>query len=126
MLYFIYATENLYNGLHGVYDYTACDCDSFREACDYGREMGYELINSYTLPEDEYYTRDDFLQEKGYEEWEDEYEDEYYEILNEVIDDYLSYEVYPFKEGVTLKDYNEWLQKNMPPSDFINNFCNPF
>lgn len=124
MYYFIYAKEGLYEGLHGVYDYGLYDCDSYEDACDIRAELSHEVIDTYIRPEDSYYSPEDYCEDNGHSEWRDEYEDDYFEALDEVIkDNYLSYEVYPLKDNVTKKDYDEWIKENMPPSDFIQHYC---
>ena len=124
MLYFIYATEGKYEGLHGIYDYGCYNCNSYEDACTLGAELSHDVIDSYIRPEDDYYTPEDYCEDNGYDEWRDEYESDYYEALDEIInEDYLSYELYPLKEGVTLDDYLEWTKENMPPRDFIERYC---
>ena len=124
MLYFIYAKEGLYEGLHGVYDYGLYDCDSYKNACDIGAELSREVIDAYIRPEDSYYSSEDYCEDNGYSGWRDEYEDDYFEALDEVINDnYLSYEVWPLKDGVTEEDYIKWQKENMEPRDFIKRYC---
>ena len=53
MQVFIYATEGMYQGLHGIYWQGVVEVDSREEADDWGREEAYELIESFGL-EDEY------------------------------------------------------------------------
>lgn len=49
---FIYAVEGMYQGLHGVYWQGVVEVDNRKEADDWGREMAYELIESYGLEEE--------------------------------------------------------------------------
>ena len=123
MLYFIYAKEGLYEGLHGIYDYGLYNCDSYKYACSIGAELSREVMDSHIHPEDSYYTPEDYCEDNGYDKWRDEYEDDYWEVLDEVCEDNVSYTVYELKEGVTEEDYREWQKENMPPEDFIHRYC---
>ena len=67
MYYFIYAKEGMYEGLHGIYDYTLYDAASYEDACDTAEGMSRDVIDSYVRPEDVYYTQEDFCEEQGYD-----------------------------------------------------------
>ena len=123
MYYFIFAAEDMYRGLHGVYDYDMIDCADYDEACQIGCDMSRDVIESYMRPEDVYYTPEDFCDEYGYDEWDDSYQSEYYEALDEACGDFIYYEVYPVKPEVTFEDYEKWQKENMEPRDFIKRFC---
>jgi hypothetical protein len=56
MKVFIYATEGLYDGLHGIYSLAVYDVDSVNEAEDIGFDMAEDLVYQYGL-EDEYSER---------------------------------------------------------------------
>ena len=45
--YFIYAYDEMYNGLHGMYDYCFDEC-TLQDAEAYGYEMSYNVIESYS------------------------------------------------------------------------------
>jgi hypothetical protein len=51
MLVFIHAYEDFYEGLHGVEDMRVVDVKTEREADEWGREMSYEVIESYGMDE---------------------------------------------------------------------------
>ena len=123
MYYFIYAKEGMYEGLHGIYDYTLYDAASYEDACDTAEGMSRDVIDSYVRPEDVYYTQEDFCEEQGYDEWDESYWGEYYDMLDEIISGYISYEVYPLKDGVTEADYKAWQKENLEPEDFIRRYC---
>ena len=123
MLYFIYAKEGMYEGLHGIYDCGLYNCNSYEDACSIGADLSYDVIESYIRPEDVYYTPEDYCEDNGYDEWRDEYESDYYEALDEICQDNLSYTVYEVKEGTTEEDYEHWLKTNRDPYYFIKNYC---
>ena len=49
MLYVIYAADQIYQGLHGMHDYSIYDCDTISEAEDIGIENSIQVINSYSI-----------------------------------------------------------------------------
>ena len=55
--YFIYAYDEMYNGLHGIYDYCFDEC-TFQDAKVYGYEMSYDVIESYSFILNELYDED--------------------------------------------------------------------
>ena len=57
MLFFIWAAEDMYKGLHGIEDYGVFDCPDVEEANRTGLEMSEGVIESYGL-EKEYYDYD--------------------------------------------------------------------
>ena len=54
MLFYIWAGEDMYQGLHGIEDYGVFDCFDIEDANRRGLEMSEEVIVSYGL-EKEYY-----------------------------------------------------------------------
>lgn len=123
MYYFIFAMENMYQGLHGIYDYNMIECHDYNEACEIGQEMSHYVIDSFINPEEIYYTKEDFLNDNEYDTWHENYCNEYYDALDEAIENNIYYEIYPVKSNITLQDYQKWQYENMPPRDFIDRFC---
>ena len=75
--YFIWAGEQMYEGLHGIETRRVVECSSYENACGWAQEMSFEVIESYC--EDEYrdmvddeVNRDDYDTEDEYEEAFDE------------------------------------------------------
>lgn len=99
--YFILAYENLYQGLHGMYDWTIYE-SSFKEACEIGQEMSREVIESYECIYDEL---TEGLDEEDIED----------EIFNDI-----SYEIYDLKEDVSEE---EIYSLNWDPRDIIDEYC---
>ena len=66
MLVFIHACEDFYEGLHGVEDMRVADVLNMDEADEWGREMSYEVIESFGMEEHYGFDEDDF--EDGYGE----------------------------------------------------------
>lgn len=122
MLYVIYAAENIYGGLHGMYDYSIFDCDSLDEAREIGYENSLEVINSYGCIYEALEAEvqecidlaDDTFSEEAVEELRAE-------IYNEDID----YNFWKIKEEI-LKEYSvEEMEKMLyaDPESFIEEYC---
>lgn len=54
MLFYIWAAEDMYQGLHGIEDYGVFECKDIEEADYIGCEMSLDVISSYGL-ECQYY-----------------------------------------------------------------------
>ena len=58
MRVFIYATEGIYQGLHGISNQCVVEIKDTKEADEIGQEMAENLVEEYGL-EDEYYGDED-------------------------------------------------------------------
>ena len=68
--YFIWAAEQMYEGLHGIETRRVVECPSYEDACDWANEMSIEVIESYC--EEEYRDRvDDTIDFHDYDNGED-------------------------------------------------------
>lgn len=77
--YFIWATEQMYEGLHGIETRRVVENLSYEDACDWANEMSIEVIESYC--EEEYRDRvEDEINRDDYDT-EDEYWDAFDEYL---------------------------------------------
>jgi len=59
MRVFIYAYEDTYKGLHGIYDVRVVDVSSLEEANEYGMVMSGDVIESYGIA-DENFDEDEY------------------------------------------------------------------
>ena len=99
MKVFIYATEGMYQGLHGIEDMCVTEINSIHEGNAIGKEMAYDLITSfgledeYAMLEDEYaMSQSDYDEESGeFPEWNGEAEELYWNIY-EIKDEYKDIE----------------------------------
>lgn len=124
--WFVYAYPAMYGGLHGMWDYEIVDNVSYEGACEDGYEIALQVIESYMRPEDQIYSRDEFLQDYYYDEWKDEYEDEYYNALDEAISEEAAYEVWHIRDDISDEVINKWEKNNIgDPKDFIKQYCEP-
>jgi hypothetical protein len=101
--YFIYAYDITYGGLHGMYSYCFEECSS-ADAELLGREMSYDVINSY----DSIY---DLLidEEMSEEEIEEAYEED------------IAYEVWELRDGAP--SFLELEAMNLDPISYIEEYC---
>ena len=107
--YLIYATEAMYEGLHGISDATIIETDDENEVKEIGYNMSMEVIDSYgdiseTLLED---ARSE-AESRGIENEEDP---EFEEILNEIYEENVCYDYWKLKDGLTLEEYKEKLDE---------------
>lgn len=101
--YFIYAYDELYGGLHGIYDYYFLE-GTFKEACDTGMDMAYDLIQSYECIEDELFDGTETEEER-----------------DEIIKDDMAYEVYELRSDAP--NFDELYKMNLGPNSYIEGFC---
>lgn len=101
--YFIYAYDAQYGGLHGMYSYCFEEC-SLEDAELLGREMSYDVINSYAS----IYGRliDEEMSE---EEIEETYEED------------IAYEVWELRDDAP--SFLELEAMNLDPNSYIEEYC---
>ena len=101
--YFIYAYDATYGGLHGMYSYCFDEC-SLEDAELQGREMCYDVINSY----DDIY---DYLidEEMSEEEIEEAYEED------------IAYEIWELRDDAP--SFLELEAMNLDPKTYIDDYC---
>ena len=96
--YFIFACDEMYGGLHGMYDYVWLFGATLQDAEEYGYQMSNDVIDSYSCI---------------YESFENDDEREYD----------ICYEIYELKEDVTEQDLRYADKQNMDPREMIKKFC---
>ena len=113
MKVFIYATEGMYQGLHGIEGMCVTEINSIDEGNAIGKEMAYDLITSFGL-EDEYaMSQSDYDEESGeFPEWNGEAEELYWNIY-EIKDEYKDMETRELDSIVC----------NLGHESFIKEYC---
>ena len=101
--YFICAYDEMYNGLHGMYDYRFDEC-TLQAAEAYGYEMSYNVIESYSD-----------IYESLYDE------DASDEEMNEAIQEDIAYEVWELLDDAP--SCAELEAMNLDPSSYIEEYC---
>lgn len=101
--YFIYAYEEFYGGLHGIYSYCFEEC-SLAQAEEYGREMSCEVIESYSFILDEI-CGEDFTDEE----------------MEEAIQEDIAYEIWELRDDAP--SFEELEAMNLDPQSYIDEYC---
>ena len=101
--YFIYAYDEMYGGLHGMYDYCFYDC-TLQDAEAYGYEMSYEVIESYSDIYESLYDEDSSDEE-----------------MNEAIQADIAYEVWELRDDAP--SFIELEAMNLDPESYIKEYC---
>ena len=101
--YFIYAYEEFYSGLHGIYDYCFDEC-TLHQAEEQGHEMSYEIIESYG------YLLEEICGEDATEE-----------EIDEAIQEDIAYEVWELRDDAP--SFEELEAMNLDPQSYIEEFC---
>ena len=101
--YFIYAYDEMYNGLHGMYDYRFDFC-SLESAESYGYEMSYNVIESYDDIYESLYN-EDFTEEE----------------MEEAIQEDIAYEIWELRDDAP--SFEELEEMNLDPQSYIDEYC---
>lgn len=107
MVFAIHAYETNYGGLHGIEDwgYDEAEDENDEELHDYGRQLSYDLVQSYG-----------FLEDNEYFEEDEEYsEDEREEILHE----HLAWDIIPLPGAPSVEACWEYLSETNDPEGLI-------
>lgn len=122
---FIYACENTYGGLHGMYEIAVEEIDSIKEACMTAEEMSLNVMHSYSAIYEQYRDQAREMAEVDDYFYEEDAEDVYYSCLDEIIEENIYYSIYPIKDeyqNLSTKElYKYCLQEGY--ESFINKYC---
>ncbi|MBR4314330.1 MAG: hypothetical protein IKP66_05415 [Lachnospiraceae bacterium] len=117
MKYFIYAAENMYQGLHGMEDYRLIDTDDYDTAVAEAIDMSISVMEDYSsIMED--------LEDTAAEMYERDSE-EYDEYLDELTRENTYYIIYTlkdeYKDMTDEEMYNKVYQSSV--DTFIETYC---
>lgn len=105
-LYFIYAAENMYQGLHGMYDYAIEEAESRDDLEAEAIGMSYDVMDSYgEISERLRSDAEEEVEFNGYDE--EDYDSVLEEMLNEKYEDNLYYYIIKLNPQYTA----EWYEK---------------
>ena len=93
MLVYIFAYEDSYGGLHGIYDADVVEVQDMEEADEYGYEMALGVVESYCC----FYDEEDIEQE-------------------------LEWRIYKIKEGISEEEARAALG-SYDEEDFVAEYC---
>lgn len=118
MKVFIYAYDNLYGGLHGMYDYTFDEADNEKQAEEVALDLSCGVIGSY-------YGITEQLEEEAYFCSDDRDSDEWSSAYDEAVLQDTAYEIYALKDEVKDKNWDELdeLIYNEGVRGFIDKYC---
>jgi len=117
MKYFLYAAENMYQGLHGIEDYCLIDTDDYDTAVSEAEDMSISVMESYSsIMED--------LEDTAAEVYERDSE-EYDEYLDELMRENTYYIIYVLQdeyEDMTDKEVYDKVNE-LGIDEFIETYC---
>ena len=114
--YAVYAYEQIYGGLHGMFEKFIMT-GTLREVEDEALQSSIDVINSYI---DLYDELSDEVEYAGYEKGSDEY----FDALDELIQEDAAWEVYQIRNDVTASD--DELEREFYDNDldeFVAKYC---
>lgn len=112
----IHAYDQMYGGLHGIEDYGVITVDSIEEAEEYGLEMSYDVINSYS---DIYKEFEDSAEADEIERDSDEWND----YIDECIQEDIAYSIYLITEETDKSNEELTLEFYNDKEEFIRTYC---
>lgn len=118
MKVFIYAYDNWYGGLHGMYDYTFYEADNEKQAEETAIDLSCDVIGSY-------YDITEQLEEEADFYSDDRDSDEWSRAYDEAVLQDTAYEIYALKDEVKDKNWDELekLINNEGVRGFIDKYC---
>lgn len=121
MRLFIYAYDDLYGGLHGMYDYTFYEANNERQA-EQAEEVAIDLSCGVI---ERYYDITEHLEEEADLCSDDRDSDEWFNAYDEAVMQDTAYEIYALKDEVKDKNEDELdeLISQEGVSGFIDKYC---
>jgi hypothetical protein len=104
-VYLIWAAENKYSGLHGIYNVDVVECNSPQWADEMGRDMSYEVMTSYSHIEQDL---EDEVMEIAERDGLTE-EEEIDSLREEVYCENMTWRYWKLNEDYTEEEYREML-----------------
>ena len=117
MKYFIYAAENMYQGLHGIEDYRLIDTDDYDTAVAEAIDMSISVMESYSSIMEDF----EDTAAKVYEIDSEEYD--YY--LDELMQENIYYIIYTLKDEYKDMDEENVYDKvnQLGIDEFVETYC---
>lgn len=112
----IHAYDQTYGGLHGIEDYGVITVDSIEEAEEYGSEMSYDVINSYS---DIYEEFEDSAESDGIERDSEEWND----YIDECVQEDIAYNIYLITKETDKSNEELALEFYNDKEEFIKTYC---
>lgn len=103
----IKAYESSYGGLHGMFNTTILNADSYKEAVETAEELSREVIDSYACLEEE-------IHDEVMDYLRDEYDESNYDTYHEeVLESRLAYDLIPLKDDAPseFEDFDDFVEE---------------
>lgn len=112
-LYFVFAAEGKYEGLHGMYDYTFEEAANEEELYDMAREMSIKVMESYGEIGDTLQTEaEEEAEFQGYEP--EDYDEVIESILDELYEDNVYFYIVKLNPQYSVAEYEEIIAREGP------------
>ena len=108
--YFVYAYDQSYGGLHGMYDWCFME-SSYEDAECTAAEMSANVIDSYS---DIRYSLFDCEEEEIYERYSEE-------EINEIVQEDIAFEIYEVRDDAP--SFEELEAMYLDPESYIKEYC---
>lgn len=112
--YVIYAYEQSYGGLHGMYDWIFVYCNDDEEAEKEAEQASYEVMGSYNCITE-------YLEDSARERSDDE--DDYEDCLDGCYQENIAYEYWKVKEECPYSDEEINEKLFIDPEYFVQRWC---
>lgn len=108
-IYLIYACEQNYGGLHGMYDWDIRECDSKQEAEELGEYMSHEVMETYSCIMDSLYEQaNEYIENDTIDE--NERNDLFDSYVEELMMENVEYRIYKLDPLHSENEYRELTQ----------------
>ena len=108
-IYLIYACEQSYGGLHGMYDWDIRECDSKQEAETLGEYMSHEVMETYSCIMDSLYEQaNEYIENDTIDE--NERNDLFDEYLDDLIEENIAYKIYELDPSYSENYYRDLME----------------
>ena len=119
-IYLIYACEQSYGGLHGMYDWDIRECNSKQKAEELGEYMSHEVMETYSCIMDSLYEQaNEYIERDTIDE--NEYQDLFDSYLDDLIEENVEYQLYELDPHYSEEEYRK-LTESMDWEEIVERY----
>ena len=119
-IYLIYACEQSYGGLHGMYDWDIRECNSKQKAEELGEYMSHEVMETYSCIMDSLYEQaNEYIEHDTIDE--NEYQDLFDSYLDDLIEENVEYQLYELDSHYSEEEYRK-LTESMDWEEIVERY----
>lgn len=119
-IYLIYACEQNYGGLHGMYDWDIRECNSKQKAEELGEYMSHEVMETYSCIMDSLYEQaNEYIERDTIDE--NEYQDLFDSYLDDLIEENVEYQLYELDPHYSEEEYRK-LTESMDWEEIVERY----